>query len=328
LVVNGESLSIDDIPEISVDKVKNLSNFISDSNTLEKEFREFSIKFKKLIDERYLIPPGSGIKVNYNEHGNITSVSELLSSDIPELSTNKIIGLENRLKALENIDHSSTIIEYKINPATNCKITYNSDGRVTSSSKLSIDDIPIEIMSKLNLIEERIPLLASQQSVSTILTLVNKKVDATSSGVMGGTFTKVRINTQGLVVDGSFLTLKDLPVINIKDIPELEAQLKRKADNSELIEIKNSISSLVTDLSQAVEVQKLKTQVALKADAEELRSLSSNLAGFKNNVYKILQTIPGEHLEKVVNDMSTVLTGLIGRVNTLEEKMNIKFDEE
>ena len=105
LVLRAESLSVDDIPTIPMEKVSSLKESLNDAMT-----KHLSIK------ERDKITPGEGFKITYNEYGDVvSSVDKLHPGDIPSLPISKIESLHDQLELIshtlkelqEENDHNS-----------------------------------------------------------------------------------------------------------------------------------------------------------------------------------------------------------------------------
>jgi len=172
LVMKSEDLEASDIPMLPIEKIDGLLDRLQNKSSEPKENRE----------EQKKIKAGSGIKINYDEYGRVTSSSKsLLPMDIPELTMDKISGLEDVIKNIR--EELNGILnqrkeKYRVAPGTAVKVSYGEDGRIISGSELTMDDIPRSLISKINLIESRIPALASQEIVNTALNRLNKKLDA------------------------------------------------------------------------------------------------------------------------------------------------------
>jgi len=315
LVIKSLELEDEDIPQLSIDKISGLRNILNSQQVETKPKKD------EVVPKR-TIKAGTGTKVNYDENGLVTSSTDLTQDDIPSLAIEKITGLKDLLSTLELQEQVAPPTKTKINPGTFPKITFDSDGRVVVGSKLSIDDIPGDIINRINLLESRLTSFASRESVNNLLKITDNKLNCNPS-INAGTFTKVIVDQNGLVISGTDLTIHDLPEINIHDIPELASILKKKADQSDVIELNNQLS-LMSNSNQLVEMNKIKTKLDTKADEVEVKNLSNQVREFKKDVDNLSQKLPSEHLPIEIKQLWSIITTLTGRISVLEEKMNIQ----
>ena len=165
LIVGGSSLEISDIPEIPIEKVTNLRNELSHSIS-EDDLTRLKMELNsKLIKKGEVV--NTGTKINYDINGLVINSSDLLPADIPVLPITKIDGLsdlldhitsqnENNLKTADNDDS-----DVKITPGVFPKITFNEKGKVVNGENLTMNDIPVELISKINDLESKLTLFAS-----------------------------------------------------------------------------------------------------------------------------------------------------------------------
>lgn len=318
LIIKGEDLRIEDIPELPIEKITGLKKI------LESKFESSAVAVKEQVVTRTKIKAGTGTKVNYDDDGYITSSADLLESDIPDLSISKIVGLEDRLNFISsqigNISKEE-IVEEIITPGTFPKITYDKYGRVIKGSKLSMDDIPMDLITKMNIIEDRIPLLASQQTVEALMQNVEGKVNSNGS-INPGTYTKVNVDEQGLVTLGSTLTMRDLPEIRIKDITGLERALRGKAEQSDLVQLMNSVSSLV-DNNRPSELIGIQNELSSKVSEGDLRVVANKVDGIQRLIDTLVEKLPGELIIDQLNQIQKEISSLTGRINAIEQQLKI-----
>lgn len=328
LVLNGIKLEADDIPALTIDKIVSLRKMLEDKvgfSDLKQLQLNPSDKPKKKDD----VVAGVGTKISYNAEGLIVSSSDLNTDDIPNLPINKIENLSEKLQFLENQLTSSDVDVPKENIASGTfpKITYDSDGRVVSGSKLSIDDIPMDLIIKMNNIESKIPDLASTVSLSALAKNVELMIEG-NTAITPGTFTKVTVDSKGLVTKGGKLTVKDLPNLKISDISKLESILNDKAQRSTVAELSEVVSSLLSSVSQIGEISGIKNELEMKADADDVKKISTKLNQLQSLMDVLAAKIPNDLIVEQLQLIQSELSSLSGRISVVERvlKMEDSFD--
>ena len=319
LIMKSEDLEAGDIPLLPIEKIDGLLERLQKKSSESKEKHE---ELKK-------IKAGSGIKINYDEYGRVTSSSEsLLPIDIPELTMNKIAGLEDAIKTIR--EELNGILnqrkeKYRIAPGTAVKVSYGEDGRIISGSELTMDDIPRSLISKINLIESRIPSLASQEVVNTALSRLNKKLDA-NVPIYGGTFTKVHVDENGLVTQGDRITVEDIGTITINNIADLPSILKNKANQSDMIQVLNTVNQLASS-DQSSEIVRLKNMVESKANDYTVKSIQAQVGNLTASIDNLLNRIPDRDIMDLVNTVLQSNEDIKRRLITFENEINEKIDK-
>ena len=319
LIMKSEDLEAGDIPLLPIEKIDGLLERLQKKSSESKEKHE---ELKK-------IKAGSGIKINYDEYGRVTSSSEsLLPTDIPELTMNKITGLEDAIKTIR--EELNGILnqrkeKYRIAPGTAVKVSYGEDGRIISGSELTMDDIPRSLISKINLIESRIPSLASQEVVNTALSRLNKKLDA-NVPIYGGTFTKVHVDENGLVTQGDRITVEDIGTITINNIADLPSILKNKANQSDMIQVLNTVNQLASS-DQSSEIVRLKNIVESKANDYTVKSIQAQVGNLTASIDNLLNRIPDRDIMDLVNTVLQSNEDIKRRLITFENEINEKIDK-
>ena len=319
LIMKSEDLEAGDIPLLPIEKIDGLLERLQKKSSESKEKHE---ELKK-------IKAGSGIKINYDEYGRVTSSSEsLLPTDIPELTMNKITGLEDAIKTIR--EELNGILnqrkeKYRIAPGTAVKVSYGEDGRIISGSELTMDDIPRSLINKINLIESRIPSLASQEVVNTALSRLNKKLDA-NVPIYGGTFTKVHVDENGLVTQGDRITVEDIGTITINNIADLPSILKNKANQSDMIQVLNTVNQLASS-DQSSEIVRLKNMVESKANDYTVKSIQAQVGNLTASIDNLLNRIPDRDIMDLVNTVLQSNEDIKRRLITFENEINEKIDK-
>lgn len=321
LVLNGDKLTASDIPTLPIDSIDGLRKIL-DSKVSESDAKKLQMNDQQVKKSDKIA--GSGIKVNFDENGLIVSASDLLIDDIPAIPIEHVINLREELDIIKSaIAPVKEVAEVpKIAPGTFTKITYDETGRVLSGSKLTTNDIPIELIEKVNHLEEQIPLFAPRNSVDAMSKVLRDKLDANDS-ITPGTYTKLTVDSKGLVTKGDRLTIKDLPTIGINDISDLSQTLRNKADQADLMELNDTVSSIVNSLNKIGDISAIQVKLERKAEDQDLRDMSSRIESLQKLMDILSTKIPNElimeQLQQIQNEVSTIS----GRISVLEKKMGI-----
>lgn len=326
LIINGYDLSVSDIPLINIDGVKDLRDIIEDKvsksefKSLIEDYSFESTKVGKVV--------ATGCKVNYDDNGRIVSSVDLSIDDLPDLNIENITGLSDLIESIKSqITSPTNVTEEKsvgVNPGTFTKISYDENGHVISGTNLSLDDIPITIINRINELESELPQFATKKSMESVTKSLNKKLDSNES-IKSGTFYKVSVDSNGLVLRGEdSLKKKDLPELSIEDIVGLDFQLRSKASQEDLITLNETISSIVSNMDKIGNVLSFKSMIESKASDEDVKILSSRVESLQSLMNVLSNKIPNdvimEQLQQIQNDLST----LSGRITVIEKKMNIE----
>lgn len=319
LVINGEQLQSSDIPVLPIDGIDGLRKFL---NELTRSIDGCKDNTNNTQPIKAGAIVGTGTKINYDTNGIIVSSADLGVDDIPELPVDHIDGLQEILKSIQtSINPINDKIETTfISSGTFPKITFDSTGHVVSGCKLSVDDIPMEIITKINMIESMIPELASQLSVDYINRLIHDKLDS-NKDITPGTYTKIIVDDKGLVIYGDKLTINDLPAINISNIINLATILGNKAEQDDMIRLNDTVSMIVTALSKIGDISVIQNDIKMKAKDSDLKDVSSRVNSMQRLMDELSTKIPNElimeQLQQIQNELSTVS----GKVSVLEQKM-------
>lgn len=321
LILNGDKLSASDIPTLPIDSIDGLRKIL-DSKASASDVKKTQVTDQHVKKDDKIV--GSGIKVNFDENGLIVSVSDLLVDDVPQLPIEHIMNLREELNIIKST--VSPVVEVveplKISPGTFTKITYDETGRILSGSKLTMNDIPAEMIEKVNHLEEQIPTFAPRSSVETLSKNVRNKLDA-NDRVTPGTYTKITIDSKGLVTRGDRLTIKDLPTINIEDITDLSASLRNKADQTDLLCLNDTVSSIVNSFNKIGDVSAIQSKLERKADDQDLRDVVSRIESLQKLMDTLSMKIPNELIMEQLQQIQNELSTISGRVSVLEKKMGI-----
>lgn len=321
LIIRTDKLSVTDIPELQIDHIIGLRAAMndkvsrSDFDRLKVDLKEVQVKKGGVV--------GTGIKVGYDSNGLVVSVADLLAEDIPTLPMNKIEGLSEvieYLKAQMTCDNSIHVEHPSVVANTATKVTYDEHGHVIHGGKLGMNDLPVDLISKINILESRIPSMVSQVVIDGINKTLLNKVDANPE-IKPGTYTKVRVDEKGFVTLGDQMTLRDLPQITINDIQDLREELNQKADRTAFMNLSDTVSSITTSMQQISDVLSMRTEIKKKADASDVKSIESRLDSIQRTFDKIVNSIPGDTIMSEIERITSEMSNLGGRLSVIEKKL-------
>lgn len=323
LILKGDKLLSSDIPIIQIDGVDGLRKILegklskSDVDKVQRSGSNSSLKKGDKI-------AATGTKINYDENGLIISSADLGVDDIPIIPISHIANLQEELEIIKaNTNHVVSDEDIPtINPGTFEKVTVGADGRVISGSNLSIDDIPMELITKINVLESQIPSLASQVTVDS---LVHKLTDTliSNASITSGTYTKVTVDSNGLVIKGDKLTVKDLPKLSITDIDDLTKSLRDKANQSDLVILNDSVSSIVNSLDKIGDLTAIKNSLKTKAEDSEVKEISAKINNMQTVMDTLAEKIPNELIMEQLKQIQLELSTVAGRITVLETKIGL-----
>lgn len=322
-ILGGYTLETSDIPKLNINHIIGLEKLIKSFIT-KNELNEFNNNILHMIDptiqdDTQMV--GTGIKINYNAKGNIVSVSDLLPEDIPLLPIEKISGLKDILDSLLSVNNGNSdnnITPIKMKPGEYTKVTVDEWGRIISGVyKLNMTDMPSDLLTTLTRLEGMIANLATAKSVSTLSQQLVNKVD-TNNPIEPGTYTKIRVDKNGLVTKGYTLSKFDLPKLNINDIEGLSDKLRNIATTNDIIPLNESISSLTNSLSSLSELHSIKLSVESKASQKDLVTLSKSIKHIEEMVNNIIRDIPVDMIITQLNELTNKITDLDTRISIIE----------
>ena len=177
--------------------------------------------------------------------------------------------------------------------------------------------MPIELINRINYIENEFVNFAQKKVVDKINSTLSKKIDA-NDPITSGTYTKVRVDSNGLVTHGDKLTIKDLPELSISDIIDLDIQLRSKASEDDVIALREIISGIVGSIDKIGDITMIKNTVESKASSSEVSEIKSRLDSIQKLVDKIVTSIPVELINTQLVSIQNSISTLEGRVISLE----------
>lgn len=322
LITKGDVIDQSDIPMLRINKITGLKSEL-DSKVNESDVKQIIQDTVGEIPRRSVTAVASGVKINYDKYGYVVSSSELTEDDIPTIGIDKVEGLRNRLSLIDKREVDDQQDDFSTTPGSHTKITYDSKGRVTGGNDLTLDDIPNELLVRLNIIESKLPQLASQVTVSALSNDITQKIDANTKPVNPGSYTKVNVDIKGLVTKGESITIKDLPELHIGDISGLKSELINKANQSDLVELNDTVSSLVSSMNRIGDVTNIKNTLQTKADDSDVRELRTRIDRLDRLMNDIISTIPSELITNQLTQIRAEVNSISARVTTLERKSNI-----
>lgn len=322
LILRSMDLESSDIPSIPIDKIDGLRDLLSDkiNNSDIKRLKDSLID---VLVSSNNIKEGYGINI-IRDNNDVTISIDLIDSDIPILPIRHIDGLREKLELIESslndIPKEFNIDDFKVEPGTFPKVTYDSKGRIVSGSKLSVDDIPNEFISRINVLESNITLLSSQKYVDNVSKSINKKIDG-NDPITPGIYTKVKVDSKGLITSGDKLSINDLPKLSTSNIDGLDQILQNKVNYDQYIDLNDSVSSLHNAINKLGEVSKLRNILDSKANDKDLKELDNKVIHLQELMDVLSNKIPNELIMEQLSEIQKELSNLSGRISVLENKV-------
>lgn len=317
LVKSSEDLSPQDIPALEIEKINGLKDAID--NKVDKNEID---NIQRSIDDVYhhTDTVKTGSKVNVDSHGFVNEVSDLLPEDIPQLSIDKIDGLQDELNQLKSIGGGAASVNdlYEIQPGTGCKVDYDKKGRITGSQPLSMNDIPNALIEKVNEVESSVSERARQSTVTELSKSINNKLDK-NKPIKPGTYTKVSVDKNGLVTGNDELTKSDLPQLGINDITDLRDTLNDKAAVNLVEELNERIEEVRNEISSSKSNEDNQSRVGI----ERVHKLELKVSSLENTMNNILMKIPGDTILRQLESITWEVNSLSGRIAVIEKKLDI-----
>lgn len=322
LIIKGMLLEPSDIPDLPIEKITGLKKSIGNILS-EDDIQDLKDILRTKLEKNEDIKPGVAIKVIFDEKGLITSTSELLSSDIPQLAVSHIDGLDDRLKVLEgNPGIEPSTEPFSVNPGTFTKITYDSNGRVIGGERLIENDIPLAVLNRISWLESKVPSMTSQTLLEDAI-IELKKMVVGNDPIAPGTYTKVTVDSKGLVTKGSKLSMKDLPTIGIGDIVDLQTTLLKKVDYKDLTSIRNQISILQNN-NLSSDIIEIRNQLVGKLDQDNLNVINNDITRLRRTVESLSERMPHELISEQIQQIMNNISTLSGRIHLVEQRLGIE----
>ena len=313
-------LDASDLPMIPMEKIIDLSEQME---AIENRIKNMQTSASQKDDIRSTVA-GTACKVNYDQNGHVLGGAGLNVDDIPELPLTKITGLSEVLATMKVPSVYPEEAEKKqiITPNTACKVTYDQYGRVVRSDALTMNDLPRELIAQINSIDGRVAECATTQSVYVLSEMIHKKISA-NTPIKPGKYSKVIVDTNGLVIMGDTLTEQDLPELNISTIKGLTTALRDKADRKMVLELSNTVNSIATSIGKINEVAHLKDQFDGKVDKKEFSELTTLVARLKEQVSQLVSAIPADTIAQEFDQITSDITSITGRLSVIENVLHI-----
>lgn len=324
LILRGDALRVVDLPSIPIDKIINLSSVLEDKISKRDISKiESEIKSKIQTKDNQSTSSFTGIKIHYDENGHVISSSNLLVSDIPMLPVSHIEGLSELIQSFRNnpITVQESFTHPKTSASTFCKVTTDEYGHIIQGSNLTESDIPSSIINRINSLENRLTSLASNTSIQAINTTLSKKLTS-NTPIKSGTFTKVTVDQNGLVIYGSKLNINDLPSISIQDITKLDQTLHNKVNREEFIQLSDTVSSISNTIFK---LSNFSNGILDKyTSKEDHLSLANLVMLLDKKIDHTISKFPIDTLNDLLTDLKNQLSNIEGRISVLEKLLKVE----
>ena len=307
------SLPLDpsDIPSLSPDKISGLSSLLEDKAT-KSDINSLSSKLESVNHHTKTVKTGT--VVNVDENGLVNDVSDLTPENIPELPLSKIHDLPailDQLKSNESLP-SDHFTHQGVTPNTAVKVSYDQYGHIIQSYPLSEEDIPADILARLNRIESKLADMATRDDMNNLSVALNNKMDIPANKITPGTYTKLSVNENGLVTGVDSLTDNDIPSIPISSVKDLSVELANKASINNMEELSNNLQSRIHS------IETNEPELPPTPSLEEFRQLKHSYDHLSELVNTLLAAIPGDQILQEIDNIRQELSTISGRISVLE----------
>lgn len=254
LVTAQETLqtNIDDINQ----QLTPLSTTVSDNTTNiatnKSDITQLQLDVQnKLNTPTTPVTTGTYTKLTVASTGLVVDGSNITADDIPTLEISKINTLSTTLDgkaSVTSVSDLETVVSNKldkntaITAATHTKITYDTNGLVTDGSDLVADDIPEIPTSKVTGLDAKLDSIGTGFDPTDLQNQINNKVDK-NTDITAGTFTKVTVDTKGLITLGENLQVSDMPAEINSRLTTIETALPGFASQTDVTALQTSVAN-------------------------------------------------------------------------------------
>ena len=275
LVTGSFPLTEDDIPDMPPTKIKGLKKAMDEVNATRRMLDEIQSFINQVYDHSKTVHTGT--KVNIDEHGFVNDVSNLIQEDIPQLPISKIEGLQNILDSIPTEQPAIATDDFTVKPNTGSVIQYDYKGRIVNSRLLEIEDLPSQLISRIDRMENAI------NSINSSIEELKSSISGNENKTIPGTYTKLTISKDGTII-GSNIEKEDLPSISIDDISNLRETLMAVVSNHELEELRSGLMALDSKLSRFE--NKPSTNIN-EWISMEIKSIKSQISQLSSRLYQL-----------------------------------------
>lgn len=299
LVINSGDLIKTDIPDIDITQVNGLSDALAAKAT-KSETERLSLIIDGLFTNRGTTV-GEGTKVTFDANGLITGTGRLSSDDIPSIPISKVENLEDVISSLSTPVEVEEFVHPIVSPSTNVKVTYDKNGHVIHGEELGINDLPRELINRINVIESTLVEMAPKRLVDSLSKQVSELSSQMETYSKVSTERKVQTSIEIADVEGLNETLKDL--VKYEDIVELQSEV-------------STISSLVAGKKATpTETSSVGTW------SQKFEEIKRDIDEVDERVSRIYDSVPIDKVMSEFERISGMIQNLSDRVLDLEKKM-------
>lgn len=313
LIVDAQPLTSADIPDIPISKVESLREELN-----KKASSEQITSMNDKIDN--VMKPGpvdkTGTKFNVDGKGLVIDVVPLLPDDIPTLPISKIDGLSDTLESIKSTP-TPTQQEFKTEPGVGVKVEYDNQGRIIKTHPLTLDDIPGILITRLNEIESTLLTKVDTNSLSDLTKIIEQLSRIPQFHT--GSYTKFDVTQDSILP--SKLDASDIPILPIDKVQSLVDILATKADHATLMELQNTVSTIVSRLTTINELNQLTRTLETKSDQHQVESLKREISDIKSSISRLSNSDP---LYDQLTKINSRISELSSRIAQLELSNRLK----
>ena len=302
LITSVMPLEESDIPQLGVNKIANLGALLSALPT-SKEVESLKESIAKVREKGK--PVLTGCKVNVDSNGVVTDVMELSSSDIPDIPITKVIGLESTLNQLTASLNAVNSVDFKVDDRSGD--TMNTPSTPVVNRKITMADIPQELISMIHRIETEIPSSNVDNSIEYLSQMLYSKVNA-NPPIESGVYAKVAVDSNGLVCGGYTLSMEDMP-------SELKTTISTILDTISDMVHRDQFVDVLTKVNNMPNSAPVDYSGDISALKKEIAEVKQSVNEVKYKLDKVISTLPSDQL-------TTTVQQLMEKISVLESRMN------
>lgn len=298
LVVNGEELSIEDLPDLYLENIKDVEATAEEVNKLHglKASKEEIDKLYNLSTTRAELEILHGLKTSTAE------LNKLKGLLVASAQLNMLDGIKDNVQ--KQLDSKMGNVDFEIENQANKTNNWNTTSTTTYPSSKALKDGLDTKQGKLT--DEQLSRLNNAIKVQDLDDLVSGKLDA-NEPIEPGTACKVQYDEKGLIVGSEKLLESDIPSLHLKKISDIRTsasdinrlqglQVEAEQLNS-LAGIEGNVQEQLDAITEVIPAEATKNN--LLTDRKYVRNAIYNFAGFY--LTKDANNTPFATMEELLN---------------------------
>ena len=279
LVVNGEELSIEDLPDLYLENIKDVEATAEEVNKLHglQASKEEIDKLYNLSTTKAELEVLHGLKTSTEE------LNRLKGLLVTYAQLNMLAGIRSNVQ--EQLDSKMGKVDFEIENQTNKTDNWDVTSTKTYPSSKALKDGLNTKQEKLT--DEQLSRLNNAIEVQNLDDLTSGKLDA-NEPIEPGIASKVQYDKKGLIVGSENLLESDIPLLHLKKISDIRTsasdinrlqglQVESQQLNS-LADIEGNVQEQIDAITEVIPTEATKNN--LLTDRKYVRDAIYNFAGF------------------------------------------------